>query len=745
MNFDEQTEEVLRHAVAKCLMEQNEFVTPEHILFALAQENEFKRALSSMGGDIKELCNDLEEYFSDMLPKSENAFEGDKADVSIGFSSSIEVAVETAKNSGHDRVHINHLLWGILEQQESFATFFLEKQVGDRQEFIFRLSEYISNAHNQDDDSDEEEGWRQYASRLNDKVQEHNALIGREEELDRAIQILLRKEKNNPVFIGEPGVGKTAMAYGIAERVVQGKVPPELQGAQVFSLDLASLVSGTAYRGEFEKRIKILMESFAKEEKPIVFLDEIHNLVGTGGLTGSNMDATALLKPYFEDGTIRFMGATSYNEYKKNFSKNNALTRRFQKVEIKEPSVEETVCILEGLKKGYEKFHSVKYAKGVTEYAVNLSHRYINDKYLPDKAIDLIDEAGAYRKLHRIADKKQQTVDKALIEEVISKTAGVPLETARTDETQKLADLFDNITSKIFGQDEAVRNIVDAICMSRAGLLDDNKPVASFLFVGPTGVGKTEVAKVLSKEIGAELIRFDMSEYSEKHAVAKLIGSPAGYVGYEEGGLLTDAVRKTPHCVLLLDEIEKAHQDIYNILLQVFDYASLTDNKGQKADFRNAIIIMTSNAGARDLGKPQIGFGEAVYNDSAMMEAVKKQFSPEFRNRLSAIITFNHMDDKMAGLIVDKTFNNLKDKLCKKSVKLNISKDARRYVLDKGITREYGARELERIVNSKIKPLLVKEILFGKLKKGGEITLSYDKTKKEPVLTTGSVKKNTKA
>lgn len=476
------------------------------------------------------------------------------------------------------------------------------------------------------------------------------------------------------------------------------------------------------------------MDSFSKENNPIVFLDEIHNLVGAGGLSGSNMDATALLKPYFESGVIRFMGATTYNEYKKNFSKNNALTRRFQKIDVKEPSEEEAVEILEGLKKGYEKYHGVKYSKGVTEYAVALSKRYISDKFLPDKAIDLIDEAGAYRKMHKLPGKKIQPVDKALIEEVISVSASIPLQTARSSEVEKLSALYDNITSKIYGQDRAVRCIVDSICMSRAGLLDDNKPVASLLFVGPTGVGKTEVAKVLASELGVELIRFDMSEYSEKHAVAKLIGSPAGYVGYEEGGLLTDAVRKTPYCVLLLDEIEKAHQDIYNILLQVFDYASLTDNKGQKADFKNAIIIMTSNAGARDIGKPRIGFGEAEFDDSVMMEAVNKQFSPEFRNRLSSIVTFNHMDEKMAQLIVNKKMAELSEKLSKKAVKLSLTAKASQFITAKGITREYGAREIERVINSEVKPLLVKEILFGKLKKGGNAKLDIDSKTKKPII-----------
>ena len=734
MNLDENTEEILKDAFAKRTIEKNEYATSEHILYAMTLRREFVKAFKSLGGVVGKLQSDLEIFFHEMVPKYEEEPDWFQDNVSVSFSSSIDIAIEIAKNSENDNVKMHHLLWGVLEQPESFAVYFLEKQIEDAKDLVFKLSEVLEENEGYDEDEESEEEWKAYATRLNDVVHLHNPLIGREDELNRAIWILLRKEKNNPVFVGEPGVGKTAMAYGIAERIEKGEVPDELIGAQVFSLDLASIVSGTPYRGEFERRIKILMDSFAKEAKPIVFLDEIHNLIGAGGLSGSNMDAAQLLKPYFEDGNIRFMGATTYSEYNKNFSKNNALTRRFQKVDIKEPTEAQTVEIINGIKKIYEKFHHVKYAKGVTEYAVSLSQRYINDKFLPDKAIDLIDEAGAYKKLHRDVDKKVQTVDKSVIEEVLSKTTGVPLQTAKSSETEKLGSLFDSITSKIFGQDKAVRAIVDSICMSRAGLLDDNKPIASFLFVGPTGVGKTEVAKVLSKELGNELIRFDMSEYSEKHSVAKLIGSPAGYVGYDEGGLLTDAVRKSPNCVLLLDEIEKAHPDIYNILLQVLDYASLTDNKGQKADFKNAIIIMTSNAGAREIGKLRIGFGEMPYDDSNMMEEVKRQFSPEFRNRLSSIIMFNHMSEKMASCIVDKKLKELSDKLTAKKIEFTVSEEARKYILDKGITREYGARELERIINTEIKPLLVSEILFGKLKKGGVCSLVIDEKTKEPKL-----------
>lgn len=740
MNFDNQTEEILRRAVAKSLIMQNEFVTPEHILYCMSDEKEFVKAFTSLGGSIGALKEDLDEYFDDMVPKFSGAKDIEKADVSVGFSSSIEAAAEVAGGSGKPEIGMVHLLWGIFQQQESFATYFIEKQIGNKEELIAVLPDYYSE---DSDDSESDGGWRGYCVKLNDMVSIHNPLVGRTKELDRTIEILLRKDKNNPLFIGESGVGKTSMAYGLAKRIVDGNVPSELEGAQVFLLDVASIVAGTPYRGEFEKRIKVLMNSFSKEKNPIVFIDDIHTIIGTGGLTGSSMDASSLLRPYLEDGTIRFMGATSYSEYNKTISKNTSFATRFGKVEIKEPSEEEASEILLGLKKSYEQYHGVKYGKGVPEYAVSLSKRFINDRFLPDKAIDLIDEAGAYAKLHRTeilekTGKKNLIVGKEAIEHVLSKTSGIPLQTVESSEAQRLSRLYETISSNIYGQDTAVRNIVDAICMSRSGLNDDNKPIASFLFVGPTGVGKTEVAKVLAKALGISLVRFDMSEYSEKHSVSKFIGSPAGYVGYEEGGLLTDSVRKTPHCVLLLDEIEKAHQDIFNMLLQVMDYASLTDNKGQKADFKNCIIIMTSNAGAKEIGKQKMGFGETSFNNDAMDEEVKRVFSPEFRNRLSAIVSFNQMDEKMASLIADKKLRELKDKLKEKKVTLTVSDSAYDYILKKGITREYGARELERVINTKIKPLLVKELLFGSLKKGGRAML--DIKDKEPIVSTTSSK-----
>lgn len=572
--------------------------------------------------------------------------------------------------------------------------------------------------------------WQQYAVCLNDILEGINPLIGREEELERTMQILCRKEKNNPLHIGEPGVGKTAIAYGLARLLNQNQVPKPLQGAKIFSLDLGSLLAGTQYRGDFEKRFKRVMDSICHEEKPIVYIDEIHNIVGAGAVNGGTFDISNMLKPYLAAGHVRFIGATTYEEYKKHFEKSKSLVRRFQNIDIKEPSMQESIQILEGLKETYEAFHGVRYMEGVLEYAVEVSAKYINERYLPDKAIDLIDEAGAYRRLHPMAEMQSvekngiQKVEKDLIDEILSKTCHIPKQVVESDETAALATLEPRLKSCVFGQEEAIAQVVNAVKFSRAGLLEEGKPLASLLFVGPTGVGKTEIARSLAKELGIKLLRFDMSEYEEKHTVAKLIGAPAGYVGYEEGGLLTEEVRKNPHAVLLLDEIEKAHPDIYNILLQVMDYATLTDNQGRKADFRNVIIIMTSNAGASRIGKHGIGFQGQDVKADVIMEEVKRIFQPEFRNRLNRIVVFHGMSEQMAEQIVEKKLGELQKMLLKKQVELTVDAAAKKLVKSKGISIEFGAREIERVIQSEIKPLLVDEILFGALRQGGACCLT---------------------
>ena len=563
---------------------------------------------------------------------------------------------------------------------------------------------------------------------MNDMLENVNPLIGRDEELERTIQILCRKDKNNPLHIGEPGVGKTAITYGLARMINEDKVPNQLKDGKIFSIDLGGMIAGTKFRGEFESRLKKVLNGILKEKNPIIYIDEIHNLYGAGATGDGSFDASNMLKPYLADGHIRFIGSTTYEEYKKYFEKSKSLVRRFQNVEINEPSVAETIEILKGLKSGYEEFHGVSYSDDVIEYAVNSSAKYINERFLPDKAIDLMDEAGAYRKLHPM-DGKVQLVDKDVINKVLTSICRVPMETVETDETTGLAELEDKLKGQIFGQDEAITQVTNAVKFSKAGLLEEGKPLASLLFVGPTGVGKTEIARRLAAEMGVKLIRFDMSEYEEKYAVSKLIGASAGYVGYENGGLLTEEIRKNPSAVLLLDEIEKAHDDIYNILLQVMDYATLTDNQGRKADFRNVIIIMTSNIGADKVGKNSIGFLSEKKDNSAMMEEVKRVFKPEFRNRLSRIVIFNDMDEQMADRIVKKKLGELKTLLNRKSIELLVDESAEKLIKKKGISEQYGAREVERIIRNEIKPLFVDSILFGNLKDGGKILLSVQDDK----------------
>lgn len=549
------------------------------------------------------------------------------------------------------------------------------------------------------------------------------------------MQILCRREKNNPLHIGEPGVGKTAVVYGLARLLQEGRVPEPLQGARIFSLDIGSLLAGTQFRGDFEKRMKKVMDSIAREQKPVIYIDEIHNIIGAGAVNGGSLDISNLLKPYLSAGHIRFIGATTYEEYKKHFEKNKSLVRRFQKVEIKEPGTEEAVRILEGLKETYEGFHGVRYEEGVLAYAVSMSAKYITERFLPDKAIDLIDEAGAYCRLHAPGQMQKPegegepeggllTVSKDLIDEIVAKSCQIPKQAVESDEVKALASLEARMKNLIFGQDEAVVQAVNAVKFSRAGLTEEHKPLASLLFAGPTGVGKTEIAKSLAKELGIALVRFDMSEYGQKHDAAKLIGAPAGYVGYEEGGLLTEEIRKHPHAVLLLDEIEKAHPDIYNVLLQVMDYASLTDNQGRKADFRNVIIIMTSNAGAARIGRPGIGFLGQNINEDAVKEEVRRIFQPEFRNRLNQIIIFRSMDAQMAEQITDKKLGELQKLLGKKQIKMTADDAARKLVKKKGISAEFGAREIERVIQNEIKTLFVDEILFGKLRHGGTCSLT---------------------
>lgn len=771
MSVTEAVMELIRLAFSMAELRSYEYVTPEGILLALCEDPAFIEAFRNNGGDLDELKKNLEAYLDEYVkvPSDQTDSSADEGSPEEGpdsdeegglsedefpqelrgpiFSAASEQVMMTAQlsaqNSGRSSIALRHILRGIYRLKDSYAVYYMNIQEIEEVDLLQSLS-LIEEMHHEPDGffddgrqdtqmgagasgglsmvADGEAEEMPEAPCLNDTLTDANPLIGREEELERTIQILCRKEKNNPLHIGEPGVGKTAVTYGLVELLKKNEVPEPLKGAKVFAFDLGSMLAGTQYRGEFEKKMKRLLEKIGQEDKPIVYIDEIHNIVGTGGTGESSFDVSNMLKPYLAEGKIRFIGATTYEEYKKHFEKSKGMVRRFQNVEIVEPTVEETVRILEGLRENYEKFHGIKYQKGVLEYAVQMSAKYINERFLPDKAIDLIDEAGAWRRIHP-QDKKVQTVGKDVINQVLRKICRVPIEVVQKDENTRLATLEKRILAKVYGQDEAVTQVVNAVKFSRAGLLEDHKPMSSFLFAGPTGVGKTEVARTLAEELGVQLVRFDMSEYGEKHSVSKLIGAPAGYIGYEEGGLLTEAIRKNPSCVLLLDEIEKAHPEIFNILLQIMDYATLTDNQGRKADFRNVILIMTSNAGANQIGKSRIGFHSKSMTSEVVLEAVNRLFQPEFRNRLNRIVTFSGMTDEMAGMIAGRKLRELEQLLKKKNVELRHTKKAVALLQEKGVSREYGARELDRVIQNEVKTLLVDEILFGSLKKGGRCRL----------------------
>jgi ATP-dependent Clp protease ATP-binding subunit ClpA len=724
----ERTAKVLKETMACCKEYRHEFVMPEHLLFVLTDEFNFNRALNIFY-PIEKFVERLEEKLEDIETVPEDKEYEPEASVQMGQV--IEFACQQVVNSSAKELDLPHLVMGILSLKESWACYLLKDALINKESNF--MSELIS-FYEFDDHLEEETGegkheaaWRRLVTCMNELYEQHNPLIGREQELERTIQVLCRRDKNNPLHVGEPGVGKTALVWGLARMIEEGKVPERLKGSRIYQLDIGTLLAGTQYRGDFENRIKQIMDGIQEESnKNIVYIDEIHTLVGAGATGEGSMDASNMLKPYLESGSIRFIGSTTYEEYNRHFSRSKGLVRRFQQIDIPEPTPEETKHIVRQLREQYEKFHGVTYDEAALDFAVDASYKFVNDRFLPDKAIDLIDEAGASLEV-RGKRSEVRDVSKADIAEVLAKTCKVDALAMKEDEDNSVLEtLAPRLLAKIYGQDEAIQQVVEAVQLSKAGLLDDNKPLASLLFVGPTGVGKTEVARVLAKELGITLQRFDMSEYTEKHTVAKLIGSPAGYVGYEDGGLLTDAIRKTPNCVLLLDEIEKAHQDIYNILLQVMDYARLTDNKGRKADFRNVILIMTSNAGAQFAGQANIGFTGKVSRGEAMLKQVKKTFKPEFINRLSGTVVFNDMDEQMATLILRKKLGELQEKLTAKQVEMTLTDEAFAQLLREGFTREYGAREMDRVIAQRLKPLLMREILFGTLKQGGNVKIGID-------------------
>ena len=728
---------------------RHEFIMPEHLLLALIEDFNFNAALNIFYSPFQ-----LEDRVKDYLDSVESLPEDTEyvPETSAQMSKVLELAVHSVVSSSAQALDIPHLTKGILALEDSWAAYLLKDSLdGQEANFMSQLINFYDFDDEQEKDGGEKDdesstkdkaAWKRLVTCMNDLYKQQNPLIGREQELQRTIQVLCRRDKNNPLHVGEPGVGKTALVWGLVRMIEEdreqgssGRMPERLKGCKVYQLDMGTLLAGTQYRGDFENRIKMIMDGVAAEQenpanpKPnIVYIDEIHTLVGAGATSDSAMDASNMLKPYLEAGNIRFIGSTTYEEYNRHFSRSKGMIRRFQQIDIAEPTIDEAKHILRQLQPRYEEFHHVKYDDEAIDFAVEASAKHVNDRFLPDKAIDLIDEAGAAAEAAAaqcVADDfAVSTITKAAIANVLAKTCKVDaLAVAEDEDFQRLETLAPRMLAQIYGQDEAIRQVVEAVQMSRAGLLDDNKPLASLLFVGPTGVGKTEVAKVLAKELGIELIRFDMSEYTEKHTVAKLIGSPAGYVGYEDGGLLTDAIRKSPNAVLLLDEIEKAHQDIYNILLQVMDYARLTDNKGRKADFRNVVLIMTSNAGAQFAGQG-IGFNNSVSRGEAMMKQVKRTFKPEFLNRLSGAVVFRDMDREMATLILQKKLRELDAKLQAKNVRMTLTPEAFDHLLKEGFTPEYGAREMDRVIAQQLKPLLMREILFGSLKAGGEVTVS---------------------
>ena len=739
MDNSKRLTEALQFAESFAVSSRVEFLTPELLLVGICcRNNEFMALCESYHVDYQKNLKEL--IYGDMQYNSVPEEVGEYEILpSVQYVQMMTIAENNAASAGKEEIDSTHVLHAMLQLEESQANYILRSQFTEDETELLRsiIDAYegrpLPDRHPEIEEKEEEmidgffgyekpRAWTELVVCINDLLANHNPLIGREAELDRTIQVLCRRDKNNPLHVGEPGVGKTALIYGLAKRIEEGNVPERLKGAKIYQMDMGTMIAGTQYRGEFEERIKRVMKGVAKQKNAIVYIDEIHTLIGSGAAGGESLDGSNILKPYLEAGDIRFIGATTYKEYNKYMQKSQGIVRRFQKIDVPEPSQSEAIQILEGLKPMYEQFHQVQYENGMMPYAVELSAKYITDRFLPDKAIDLIDEAGAYREMHPLK-KKTQVVNRKLIEEAVKKICKLSddMFAASYGENKQLATLHDHIMAQLFGQDEAVRQVVEAVQMAKAGLNEPDKPLASLLFVGPTGVGKTELCKVLAKELGVELIRFDMSEYTEKHAVAKLIGSPAGYVGYDDGGLLTDAIRKSPNCVLLLDEIEKAHQDIYNILLQVMDYARLTDNKGNKADFKNVILIMTSNAGAQFASMGTVGFSNTKTRGDAMLDTVKKTFKPEFINRLSGMVVFNDMSREMAAQVFDKKLSILQERLQAKNVTIKLTDQARDFLIRKGYSEKYGAREMDRVIRKHLSSLLMKEILFGSLKEGGKV------------------------
>jgi ATP-dependent Clp protease ATP-binding subunit ClpA len=731
----------LELAADEAIKRRHEFLTLEHLLYALLMDKVAKDVIYNCGGDLELLRRDLEDFFKENiqpLPRGVDRYPEQTA----AFERVLNRAMEQAEASSQEKIDGGNILAALFGESHSHAKYLLEKQGITRLDILNYISHGISKVDefgeplplgDEEDDESTARAMRDplkaFASNLIERAAEGgiDPLIGRSAELERTIQVLCRRRKNNPLYVGDPGVGKTAIAEGLALKIHLNEVPDVLKGAEVYALDMGSLLAGTRYRGEFEMRLKALISELKKKPGVILFIDEIHTIVGAGAVSGGSMDASNILKPALASGELRCIGSTTHSEYKASFERDRALARRFQIIEISQPSVGDTIQILHGLKPYYEKHHSVKYSDEAVRAAAELSAKYINDRYLPDKAIDVIDEVGAATKLKPVEERPDLIVETE-VEIVVARMAKIPPKTVSVSDKEKLQSLDAELKAVIYGQDHAINQMVNAIKLSRSGLANPDKPIGSFLFSGPTGVGKTELAKQLARALGVEFLRFDMSEYMEKHTVSRLIGAPPGYVGFDQGGLLTDAIRKTPYTVLVLDEIEKAHPDLFNILLQVMDHATLTDNNGKKADFRNAILIMTTNAGARELSGKKLGFkqtesGGIGGTGSKAQGAIERTFSPEFRNRLDAWIAFEALSPESIRRVVDKFINELRDQLADKNVTLELTEAGRAWLAVKGFDKSNGARPMARLIQSKIKEPLANEVLFGSLQGGGQVVV----------------------
>jgi len=732
-------EQTLSQAFQQAREKRHEFMTVEHLLLALLDNVVAVAVLKACGANLSSMRSDLAAFVDETTPLLPEEDEERETQPTLGFQRVLQRAVFHVQSSGKKEVTGANILVAIFSEQESQAVYILQNNDISRLDVVNYISHGISKIQGEEateyDEGEEEllaehqadeTALGKYATNLNQLAEEGriDPLVGRDKEIERLIQVLCRRRKNNPLFVGDAGVGKTAIAEGLARKIIEGNVPEVIENATIYALDLGNLLAGTKYRGDFEKRLKAVLKELSLEEGSILFIDEIHTIIGAGAASGGVMDASNLIKPVLASGELKCMGSTTFEEYRGIFEKDRALARRFQKIDINEPSVEETVEILMGLKPRYEKHHAVRFSSRAIRSAAELSARYINDRHLPDKAIDVIDEAGANQRIQPTS-KRKKLIGVRDIEDIVSKIARVPPKTVTSTDVASLKNLETDLKMVVFGQDSAIDTLSSAIKLSRSGLGSEDKPVGSFLFAGPTGVGKTEVTRQLARIMGIELIRFDMSEYMERHTVSRLIGAPPGYVGYDQGGLLTEAVNKTPHAVLLLDEIEKAHSEVYNILLQVMDHGTLTDNNGRKADFRNIIIVMTTNAGAEELAKANMGF-VAQDKTSDNSDAIKRVFSPEFRNRLDATVWFKALNSEVLESVVDKFIVELQTKLDDKGVSIEVDDKARAWLTKNGFDEAMGARPMDRLIRDSIKKQLADEILFGSLSKGGQVEVTSD-------------------